>query len=578
MPISSRKKIALLLLAAIVLLAGGWLYANRVQRIALSTYVPESALGYLEINDWPRVVDRVTATPAWNELAPLYGIPDSVKYLGKAGWLGSLGVGGEAAMLARSQFAVVVTGLEVRGEEVKPHLALLVETHSSADRLKSLAEARLPVFAKDTFGKVEEEKTEHSGIAVRAWRGSDKNRGLYAAQIESELILANHLDALRACIDTRLGRAASMENNFYLQNARPLVERDGSAFGFVSASGVTRLLRFGAFLMSGGAVGKAALAGAVGEVFTEFSSRTTDGIAYGASFENGQMVDRYALLFKPDLVDTLKKTLKPVEAAPAVFDVIPADARKVTLINIENPVKAFDGIEAAISGRVSAMQGFLLHQFILSARETFFGLQRGSKAEEAIGNEIANFDLFLEADGPEGAGEYDRVWLVSARDRALLMAIIEKVMVAGGAVLTREKVQGNEILSSSDGGRGSAAFIGNYLALGRRERLLQTIEMISKKKDLKSAPKIAEALKAGAASAMMRSYELDPLPTREMMQAIARWAGAGKTPDKQAVERHQPLSLSETSVNDRGLFIESRSPFGNLPSLISLAAGVSDEK
>ncbi len=49
----------------------------------------------------------------------------------------------------------------------------------------------------------------------------------------------------------------------------------------------------------------------MGDVFTDFSSRATEGIAYGASFESEGVVDRYTLLLKPDLADALKAAVKP---------------------------------------------------------------------------------------------------------------------------------------------------------------------------------------------------------------------------------------------------------------------------
>src|SRR5262249_49379623 len=124
--------------------------------------------------------------------------------------------------------------------------------------------------------------------------------------------------------------------------------------------------------------------------------------------------------------------------------------------------KTLDGIEAAISGRVGAAQSFLLHQFILGAREGLFGLHNGSKADEAIGDEIVSFDLPSQPEGAQakGAGARDgksagRVWLVAARDSALLRAIVERAMAANRAALGREKHRGVEIISSGDASRGS---------------------------------------------------------------------------------------------------------------------------
>ena len=572
----SGKQILLSLLVVLPLAVGGWLYANRRQRIDIARYVPETAVGYLEVNDWPQLLDRLTSTRAWQQLAPAYGISDKLNYAGRFGWLASLTGSGETALLARSQFAVAVTGIEVRGEEVKPHLALIAETHSSPEALQRVAEARLPELARNAFGQVVKENSEYSGVKVTSYRAADADRGLFAAQIGSELIVANQLDSLRACIDTRLGRTASIINNFYLQNSRSIVERDGTAFGFVTGDGVTRLLRFGAFLLSGGAIGKAALAGAVGQVFTEFSTRATDGIAYGASFEDGQVVDRYALLFKPELVDTLKSTVKPNAKPARVFDVIPASASGVTLINVENPMKTLDGIEAAISARVDAGQSFLLHQFVLGARETFFGMKKGNKPEEAIGDEIASFDLPARRSSLEQPDEPDRIWLIAVRDAALMLTIAERAMIASGAELSREKHAGVEIINSSDAARGSVAFIGDFVALGKREQLMRLVDLLGAGRSLKAVPQFAAANKFPQPVAI-ESFASVKEDAHAMMAAIALWE-TGKAATPQPALDQLPLAASGTSAGERGIYIESRSPFGNFPFFISLIAGSTNNR
>ncbi len=578
----SRKRIILASFIIPLIAAGGWLYARRTQPIVIASYVPESALGYLEINNWPQLVDRFSSTKAWRELAPAYGVSDELDYIAKAGqWdlIARITGGGEAAMLARSQFALAVTGIEVRGEEVKPRMALIAETHSNPKSLREAAEKRLPELAQNAFGRFVKETGEYSGVQITTYRAVDSEKQLLAAQIESELILANHPDPLRSCIETRLGRAPSMAGNFYLQNARSMVERadgangangSGCLFGFVTGEGVTRLLRFWAFLISGDALSKAALAGAMGDVFTEFSARAADGIAYGASFEDGVVVDRYALLFKPEMAEALKLAIKPAASAPRALDVIPVEARDLTLIGVENPMRTLDKIEAATSARIGAAQSFLLHQFVIGAREAFLGLRAGDKADEAIGDEIANFNTTTEAE--------DRVWLVAPRDRAFVTTLVERVFTAQGAVLAREKYKGVEIVNSSDERRGAAAFVGDFLALGKREPLLNLIDSQQGGRSVKNSPQFVTASKASPPAAI-RSFASVRDESGEMMAAIARWSGG--LPAAQsgvaALDR-LPFAASATSINERGVYVESRSPFGNFPFFISIFAGATNGK
>src|SRR5262245_6797134 len=547
----------------------------------MATYVPETALGYLEINDWPRLVDNLTSTEAWRELAPAYGVPQELHYFGNLGlwpfgdWIAWMTGRGEAAMLARSQFALVITGLEVRGEQVKPRIALIAETHSDAGSLREVAEKRLPQFAERAFGRFVKEGGEYAGIPFEIWRAGDSEKQLLTAQIGGELILANHPEPLRDCIDARLGRAPSMVNNFHLRNSRPLVEPPGGGgamFGFVTGEGVTRMLRFWAFLVSGDMLSKAAVAGAMGDVFTDLSAGATDGIAYGASFENGAVVDRYMLLFKPDLADALRAAVKPAgpqrpnasaQRVPEIMEVIPAEARDVTLIGVENPIKALDGIEAAIAARVGAAQSFLLHQFIIGARDIFLGIKENDKTDGVIGDEIANFNM-------TGEGK-DRVWLVSQRNEAFVKTLIERVFTARGATLLRETYKGREIFRSSEARHGSAVIVGDFLALGARERLTQLIDAHQSGRSFNNSPQLAAANKITQPAAV-KSFTSAKEETGEMLSTIARWTG--RAPSRPSALDRLQLATSATTLNDRGVRVESHSPFGNLPFFISLADGL----
>jgi len=572
----SRKRLILAALIILPLAVVGWIYTHRQKPVVIASYVPETALGYLEVNNWPGLVENLTSTKAWRELAPDYGVPEELNYLGKLGrwgWIAWLTGRGEAAMLARSQFAVVITGLEVRGEQVKPRMALIAETRSDADTLREVADKRLSQLAETAFGRFTRQNDVYAGVPFATWRAVDSEKQLLAAQIDGELILSNHPDPLRDCIDTRLGRAPSMANNFHLRNSRPLVEPDGgesAIFGFITGEGVTRLLRFWAFLISGDTLSKAALAGAMGDVFTDFSTRATEGIAYGASFEGDGVVDRYTLLFKPDLADALRAAVKPASqnepgASPRrVLDLIPAEARDVTLIGVENPVKALDGVEAVIGSRVGAAQSFLLHQFIIGARDIFLGIKESDKTDGVIGDEIANFNLTGESK--------DRVWLIAQRNEAFITTLIERVFTARGANISREKYKGREIIRSSEERRGAAVIVGDFLALGRRERLMRLIDSCQSGRSFNNSPQFAAATKVARPGAV-ESFSSVKEESGEMLATIARWMAREAPPPKSGALDRLPIASSATALNDRGVYVEARSPFGNFPFFISLADG-----
>jgi hypothetical protein len=570
----SGRKTGLVVVLATVLLLVGWLYSQRVRPVQMAQYVPEAALGYLEINNVPQVIKQVTETQAWQQLAPAYGVPAELNYAGALGGLAQFAgaLGGEATLLARAQLAVAVTALEVRGEQVKPRWALVVETHTSQGSLQSVIEKRLPELAQRAFGpSATRVQSEYGGVPLTIYKTAGKAEGeekqLLSAQMESLWILANHPEAMRACIETRLGRVPPMANNFYLQQARPAVERTGEVFGFITGEGVTRLLRFGAYLIAGGAVGsvgKAALAGAVGDIFTDFSSKSTDGVAYGVSFENGAVVDRYAMLLKPDLTETLRATIKLNQQTPRVLSLVPATAREVTLLNIENPGSAFGTLETAISARVGAAQSFILRHFLAGMQEAFLGLRADELAARALGNEVASLNFTDDVE--------KRIWLMQMRDKALMQKLIEKILTAGGLSLQRETRGQAELWVSSGASRGAAVFLGDYVALGKREQLLKWLEARRGLK-LTEAPQLAQASRPSQQGVTL-SLTSTKEDSAELMARVARLLGGTiKVEPEPAAVQQLPLAVSVTSFNQQGLYVESHAPLGNFPLFAAVASG-----
>jgi hypothetical protein len=356
-----------------------------------------------------------------------------------------------------------------------------------------------------------------------------------------------------------------MASNSILRSARPIVDGRGDLFAFMTGSGVSRLLQFGAHLISRGAFSTTPFAGALEGLLAEISARASDGVAYGASIEGDQVVDRYALLFKPEITDRLNRTIKVNEGVPRALKLIPAGVREVTLINISDPSGALTGLEAAISSQIGAGQSFLLHRFLLGAREALFGLKAGDAAAPAVGDEIASF-------GFEAAPD-DRLWLIAARDRQLLARLAESYLTPGGARLRRETYAQVEITESSNARRGAAAFIGDFLALGARAQLIRLIDAGRQGAALTATPQFAAASRPPQPAAIL-SYSSVKDETGQMMSALARWLDVeGVRADQTAALNDLPLAASATTVSESGIYIEAHAPLGNFPFFITLIDG-----
>jgi len=223
--------IPVLLVLAVTVGLGGYWFRSVSRRQSLASRVPAAAIGYIEVSSLTGWLGQVSATRAWREVAPLAGLAgeDAWAFPALSGrWAGLPIPGNELAVLADSPLALVVTAIEVSGQEVRPRLALLVETGPRlalvADGSDGRIGARLRQLAARLYGEGEFEERHdwYAGIKVvsyhpvRSETGEPSSaRGLFAARMESGWIIANHLDPLRQSLDAWLGRVPTMSGSFH---------------------------------------------------------------------------------------------------------------------------------------------------------------------------------------------------------------------------------------------------------------------------------------------------------------------------------------------------------------------------
>jgi Protein of unknown function (DUF3352) len=166
----------------------------------------------------------------------------------------------------------------------------------------------------------------------------------------------------------------------------------------------------------------------------------------------------------------------------------------------------------------------------------------------------------------------DRVWLIAQRNEAFITTLIERVFTARGAKLSRENYKEREIIRSSEERRGAAVIVGDFLALGRRERLKQLIDSYQGGRSFKNSPQFAAA-NIISRPATVESFSSVKEESGEMLATIARWMAREALPSKSGALDRLPFASGATAINDRGVYVEAHSPFGNFPFFISLADG-----
>lgn len=589
------------ILLALLGVGGYWLWKTG-QRVSMATRVPASAIGYVEVTSLAGLRDDLTATPAWRDLAVVTGssrwsLSALMTELGAAG----LPVpGDELALLSGSQLALVLTAIEVRAQEVRPRLALLIETRRSTEGARAGVEARLRDLASKLYGdgKFEVRVEQYAGIAVTSFHPhgredemgdedgpGDKERGLFMAPLANGWIVANHIDPLRQSLDAWLGRAPTLASSFHWQLARRRMAGlapgnetatvDG-VFGFVPGDGMVRLWRSATHLVASGSPAQSVLAGVVGEVATELTARAGDGLAFHEQYGKGGALTRYLVLLRADLLDALHAGVKPSnsrllnQSNTSILETLPTDLTELTIYQVESPTRAVSAVEAAISARIGAGQSFVLHQFLNAARESFLGIQDNAAANAAIGDELIEARLGNESD--------ERIWLIEMRDPTAMTRLARSYLRPTPELAHLEDSwRPGGIVDSGDPRRGAAMVLGGYLALGKPDRLRSLLDAkgrIGSRPQGEGHPLIRTGPPvAGSPLVIGYSRTAQILPSEVL--TLGRLMTGRSAPKSEpealagAVARLPPI-VRKIDLAPVGIEIESRSALGNLALLAAL--------
>src|SRR6185369_5853821 len=101
--------------------AASFFVFRRPPRVAMNGYMPANVLAFVEIDSLADVVDGLTNTKAWRELAPVLGLSSQLRQVGLVtDLIGRTGLGPDEAVVAgRAQLAIAITGIESKAAETE---------------------------------------------------------------------------------------------------------------------------------------------------------------------------------------------------------------------------------------------------------------------------------------------------------------------------------------------------------------------------------------------------------------------------------------------------------------------------
>ncbi len=569
--LTGKNLLISVVLIALLFLTAGYFLFRRPPRVEMAKYVPASALAVIEVGNLSDLLDGLTSTKAWQELAPLLGLSGQLKQLGSGiDLMSRSGFGPDEVVIAgRAQYAIVVTGIEAGTQatdegvslNVKPRFALLIETHASAEKTTKIANERASIIANRIFGDgVTEESQNYEGVRLLIFRNAEGNRELIAAASGNVLLIANHDSAIKSCLDTLANRAANLTTDETLKTHRRQVDGDAPIFAYVTKTGIERLAQLAPALFATRFTTNPDSIEAVVSLFGHLSKQTAEGFFYSLQFNDGDVVEKYFTALRPQLAASLAQPMKATTGAGFAFlKLIPNDVKDCTIFKIEEIGALPENLLKQLSPNFDVVAALAFREFVINFRKQL-GVEANDTLGAALGNEIA----LVKVNDPEPT-----MMLIRVKDRNAIRTAMTRYLSTGGASVSKTQYDGVEInLSSNDDGR-AAAFIGDTLILATQPQIQRCVDTQSQKTSAATNQHVKHTLEIAPQQASIIAYEPDAAQTGAMMLAISKLTrvtdGSSEILERPEVKEalnRLPYAASFTIFRETGIYTESHSAAG----------------
>jgi hypothetical protein len=565
----------------VVLVVAGFFILRRPPRVAMDRYVPADALAFVEINSLADLVDGLTSTKAWRELAPLLGLSSQLRQVGiLADLIGRSGLGPDEAVVAgRAQYAIAITGIESKAGEtddgayihLKPDFTLIVETHMKPETAARLVRGRASMIAQRIYGeKFVELSDDYHGSQLLIFQGPETARQLVVSNLGSVILIANQMASMKQCLDAISGHSASLAEDSMLKQMRPEVGGDSSVFAYVAPSGIDKLLELWPVLIAGRAAEPESIS-LFEDLIEHVAKQAGAGLLYSSEFAADGVTEKYLTVLRPQVAEALAQPLKAAsEGSFESLGSIPQTIESLMLLNVEGAGELPERVFKHLSPNLDIVAGVALREFIIGFRKQY-GLEPSDSVGDAIGSEIALVNF---------GDDQPRLMLIRAKDRARLAPVVSRYLARKGKSVTTERDNGTEVLVASNDDRRAAAFVGDFLVLGARDQIARTIATNGKRDGLDGDERLRKMLAARPANASIISYRPRAEGAGKLLLAISKLMrvtdGSRELMDSDSARKaldRLPPSITFTEFRSYGVYSQTHSATGNFGAITSLIAG-----
>jgi hypothetical protein len=529
-----KKRVLVGLIAVVAAAVLFWQLTGRAASPQLERFLPADTIAFVEGANLSEQVLRLVETKAWQAFSRAH--PEAAS--------GAL-LGANYSGLLRADVAAGLVRLKTNGDRAEPVGVVLAES-DNAD-FKGNVEA----FISGRFGE-KATTTEYRGVTITTYDG-DRGPRLSTAQLDDLFIFSDRVDGTKEVIDAAGGHVPSLATSARLTAVRQRLGYTDGLFGFVDAEQARRALHE-AHQMKW----RSRHAGDVEQVIQALGVDSVTAIGGACSFEDGGMVERFRVEIPNGGTGVVRSLLRAPAGPRQILSVIPAGAGHVFVATVSDPSTVYDQLHQVFQRAASPRC-----EGSLEAELAELGVDLKSDVVAALGGEMAIVEV------PGSSSRHRVAGIVQVHDPERIAQSFKQVAAKKDLALDEATYAGRPFLTLHSGSRANhkihLAFVDSFLVSGDEDAVRAVIDAQASGRTMAAAAEYQQAFGNRASSSLFTFYSTNDRLLGLMSQTLGR--GTAGAPVA-ATEKLFPTALYGVAESD-GLYIESRSPLGTVPHILT---------
>ncbi len=535
-----------IIVGAMVLGLTAWKFAmpTAAESPRLERYLPAETIGFVEVNNLRAQALQVLDSEAWRAFT---------KDNQAASALVMMGANHTGVLDASYALALVGVSGEGAASARQPQFVLIAEFTSTEAR-HTFENRALHLLHEAKEKNLTPQTENYNDVEIHTLASTHGHAAAYA-QVGNMLLVSNSNEGIKKILDVKAGKAKTLEGNARFIEARAQAPYSGGLFGFLDVASLTRVID------SVPAQEKEGVA-AFRQLFHGVGADSVQSITLTSSFVDGRVTERI-VVSAPDKGAGLLHALASNPPTPqALLALVPENASQVFDASIANAPQSFDELSAVVN-QIAEQKGKKTVADALQELTEKTSVDLRGEIIGAFGAEACLMQL------PEDGKRVGAI-ILNLKDQERFARALEKVAKFKEQTISAREYKGVQIThaAKNDHDHFYAFLGGNFVASESGAAIERIIDTSQGAASLASSAAYRTASANATGSPLFVYYNSNTDYLKHLGGMLAG-GGQGSQAAGQPTAGVRPSFAFGISRGD-GFLIESRSPLGTFPRLLTM--------